>query len=210
MKTKIIFLGPPGSGKGTQAQMVSKDLGLNHISPGEIFRRIIKENNPAEIAEKIKFYVQSGLLVPDEIVFEAIKLVLDKKNFLLDGFPRNLNQAKLLEEFLDGELLDVVIYFNISDEEIIKRLSSRRSCPKCGRIYNILTLRPKKENLCDDCEVELIIREDDKIETIKKRIEVYKKETASLIDYYKKILIDVDATESIESLTNKIKSIILS
>lgn len=210
MKTKIIFLGPPGSGKGTQAQMISKDLGLNHISPGEIFRRIIKENNPAEIAEKIKFYVQSGLLVPDEIVFEAIKLVLDKKNFLLDGFPRNLNQAKLLEEFLDGELLDVVIYFNISDEEIIKRLSSRRSCPKCGRIYNILTLRPKKENLCDDCEVELIIREDDKIETIKKRIEVYKKETASLIDYYKKILIDVDATESIESLTNKIKSIILS
>lgn len=211
MKKKIVFLGPPGCGKGTQAQIISKELGLNHISTGEIFRKIIKENNPAEVAEKINSYVKSGLLVPDEIVFEALKTVLNKDNFLLDGFPRNINQAKLLEEFLNDSSLDVVIYFYISDEEIIKRLSSRRTCPKCGRVYNLLTLKPKKDGVCDDCNVELIVRDDDKIETIQKRLQVYKEETAPLVDYYKtkNIFREVDASGSVDSVTIRVKSVIL-
>lgn len=212
MKKRIVFLGPPGCGKGTQAQIISKDLGLNHISTGEIFRKIIKENNPSEIAEKINSYVKNGLLVPDEIVFEALKTVLDKDNFLLDGFPRNINQAKLLEDYLNGYLLDVVIYFHISEEEIIRRLSSRRTCPKCGRVYNLLTLKPKNDNMCDDCNVELIVREDDKIETIKKRLKVYSEETEPLIEYYKNkgVFKEVEALGSIESVTSRVKEIIVS
>lgn len=212
MKKRIVFLGPPGCGKGTQAQIISKNFSLNHISTGEIFRKIIKENNPSEIAEKINSYVKNGLLVPDEIVFEALKTVLDKDNFLLDGFPRNINQAKLLEDYLNGYLLDVVIYFHISEEEIIRRLSSRRTCPKCGRVYNLLTLKPKNDNMCDNCNVELIVREDDKIETIKKRLKVYSEETAPLIEYYKNkgVFKEVDALGSIESVTSRVKEIIVS
>ncbi|MEN3013312.1 MAG: nucleoside monophosphate kinase [Endomicrobiia bacterium] len=212
MKKKIIFLGPPGCGKGTQAQMVSKEFNINHLSTGEIFRRIIKENYPSEISKKIKEYVNKGLLVPDEIVFEAIKLVLNKENFLLDGFPRNINQAKLLENYLDGVPLDVVIYFEISDEEIIKRLTSRRICSKCGKVYNIYTLKPKNDNLCDNCNIELITREDDKLEVVKERILVYRNETMPLIEFYnnKNILISLKAEDTIENIYSQIKKIISS
>ncbi|MFN3551183.1 MAG: adenylate kinase family protein [Endomicrobiia bacterium] len=209
--SRIIFLGPPGSGKGTQAQKISKKYKIPHIAPGDIFRKIIKTNKPKKIFDKIKHYVENGLLVPDKIVFNAVKSVLDKKKFLLDGYPRSLLQAKLLDNYLkDKNSVEKVIYFKISDKEIIKRLTSRRTCPKCGKIYNIYTLKPKEDNLCDICKVKLIIREDDKPQTVKKRLKVYKKETKPLIEYYKKrkLLCRINAEDNIENIFQKICKII--
>jgi len=145
LKKKIVFLGPPGSGKGTQAQLLSKNFSIPHISTGDIFRKIIKTGKPKKLADSIKKYVQSGLLVPDEIVFKSLfSVIKNKKYYILDGFPRNINQAKLLDEALKKDGIDKVIYFKVSDKEIIKRLTSRRTCPKCGKVYNIYTLKPKK------------------------------------------------------------------
>ncbi len=208
--TRIIFLGPPGSGKGTQAKNIAKKFKIPHIAPGDIFRKIIKTGKPKKIATVIKHFVQNGLLVPDEIVFNAIKQNLKKGKFLLDGYPRNINQAKLLDDNLKEKSVQKVIYFKVSDKEIIKRLTARRTCPKCSRVYNIYTLKPKKDNLCDDCKTKLIIRDDDKLETVKKRIKVYKKETKPLIEYYKKknLLIEINAEDTIENIFNKISEII--
>jgi adenylate kinase len=208
--TRIIFLGPPGSGKGTQAKNISKKFKIPHIAPGDIFRKIIKTGRPKKIANAIKHYVQNGLLVPDEIVFNAIKSNLKKGRFLLDGYPRNINQAKLLDKYLGEKSVQKVVYFKVSDKEIIKRLTARRTCPKCGRVYNIYTLKPKKDNLCDDCKTKLIIRDDDKPETVKKRIRVYKKETKPLIEYYKNknLLVEINAEDTIENIFNKISQII--
>ncbi len=208
---KIVFLGPPGCGKGTQAQLISKNFGITHISTGDIFRNIIKTNKPKKLAETINKYVKEGLLVPDEIVFECVKAALkNKKNFLLDGYPRNLNQAKLLDRYFKNKGINKVFYFKISDKEIIKRLSSRRVCPKCGKVYNIYTLKPKRDNLCDNCNVKLMIREDDKVSTIKKRLKVYKKDTLPLIKYYKdkKLLVEIKADDTIENIYKKISALI--
>lgn len=210
-KTHIIFLGPPGSGKGTQAQLISKNFSIPHISTGDIFRKIINTNKPKKLANAIKKYVQTGLLVPDEIVFKAVKSVLDTNtSFLLDGYPRNINQAKLLDEYLGNDGIDIVVYFKISDKEIIKRLTARRTCPKCNRVYNIYTLKPKKDNLCDVCNVKLIIREDDKVSTVKKRLKVYKEDTMPLIDYYKErgVLVEVNADDTVENVYKNLVEIL--
>lgn len=210
-KTRIIFLGPPGSGKGTQAQLISKNFSIPHISTGDIFRKIISTNKPKKLADAIKKYVQTGLLVPDEIVFKAVKSVLNKKTgFLLDGYPRNINQAKLLDEYLSDDGIDVVVYFKISDKEVIKRLTARRTCPKCSRVYNIYTLKPKNDNLCDVCNVKLIIREDDKVSTVRKRLKIYKKDTMPLVDYYKKrgVLVQVDANDTVENVYQNVVNIL--
>ncbi len=212
LKRKIVFLGPPGSGKGTQAQMLSKNFLIPHISTGDIFRNIIKTGKPKKLASSIKKYVQSGLLVPDDIVFKALYSVISrKKYYILDGYPRNINQAKLLDKALVKDGVDKVIYFKVSDKEIIKRLTSRRTCPKCGKVYNIYTLKPKNDELCDECNVKLIIRDDDKLETVKKRLEVYKKDTLPLLNYYKKkgILVTVNAEDKIENIYKKICDILL-
>ncbi|MCX7956630.1 MAG: nucleoside monophosphate kinase [Endomicrobia bacterium] len=209
---RLIFLGPPGCGKGTQAQILSKELNINHISTGDIIRRIIKENKPAKIAKQIKKYVEEGLLVPDKVVFDALKVFLkNAKGFILDGYPRNLSQVKQLEKFFkNNKGIDFVLYFKISNKEIIKRLTSRRTCPKCGKVYNIYTLKPKRDNLCDICNVELIVREDDKVSTVKKRLQVYKQETSPLIDYYKSknLLITINAALPVEKVTENIKKVI--
>ena len=212
LKKKIVFLGPPGSGKGTQAQLLSKNFSIPHISTGDIFRKIIKTGKPKKLADSIKKYVQSGLLVPDDIVFKALfSVIKNKKYYILDGFPRNINQAKLLDEALKKDGIDKVIYFKVSDKEIIKRLTSRRTCPKCGKVYNIYTLKPKEDNLCDVCKVELIIRDDDKLETVKKRLEVYKKDTLPLLDYYKKkrLLVTINAEDKIENVYKKMCDVLL-
>jgi adenylate kinase len=212
LKKKIVFLGPPGSGKGTQAQLLSKNFSIPHISTGDIFRKIIKTGKPKKLADSIKKYVQSGLLVPDDIVFKSLfSVIKNKKYYILDGFPRNINQAKLLDEALKKDGIDKVIYFKVSDKEIIKRLTSRRTCPKCGRVYNIYTLKPKNDNLCDVCKVELIIRDDDKLETVKKRLEVYKKDTLPLLDYYKKkkLLVTINAEDKIENVYKKMCDVLL-
>lgn len=205
----IIFLGPPGSGKGTQAQLIAKKFKIPHISTGDIFRKIIATNKPKKLAIAIKKYVQSGLLVPDKIVFQAVKSVLEKnKKYILDGYPRNINQAKLIDKYLDTN--SIVVYFKVPEKEIIKRLTARRTCPKCGRVYNIYTLKPKNDNLCDVCETQLVIREDDKVDTVKKRLKVYKKDTMPLVNYYKKkkMLITINANDTVENVFNKIVSIL--
>jgi len=212
LKKKIVFLGPPGSGKGTQAQLLSKNFLIPHISTGDIFRKIIKTGKPKKLADSIKKYVQSGLLVPDDIVFKALfSVIKNKKYYILDGYPRNINQAKLLDEALKKDGIDKVIYFKVSDKEIIKRLTSRRTCPKCGKVYNIYTLKPKEDNLCDVCKVEIIIRDDDKLETVKKRLEVYKKDTLPLLDYYKKkkLLVTINAEDKIENVYKKMCDVLL-
>ncbi|MFQ3675194.1 MAG: adenylate kinase [Endomicrobiia bacterium] len=212
MKTKktlfkrIIFLGPPGSGKGTQATVISKKFGLPHISTGEIFRKILKSNT--KLSKKIKEYVTKGKLVPDTIVFSAIESVIKKgTSFLLDGFPRNLAQAKMLEKKLNiNNSIEKVFYFNISDKEVIKRLTSRRTCPSCGRNYNIISMKPKKDNLCDKCNTKLITRDDDKLDTVKKRLKVYKKDTKPLINFYKKknLLVEINANKPVDEITKQI------
>lgn len=206
----IIFLGPPGSGKGTQAQLISKEFKVPHISTGDIFRKIISTNKPKKLAMAIKKYVQSGLLVPDKIVFQAVSSVLkNKKKFILDGYPRNINQAVLIDKYLDNNS-SIVVYFKIAEREIIKRLTARRTCPECGRVYNIYTLKPKNDNLCDICKQPLIIREDDKVSTVKKRLTVYKKDTKPLIKYYtkKKMLATIDANDTIENVYKKVIKIL--
>lgn len=205
----IIFLGPPGSGKGTQAQLIAKKFKIPHISTGDIFRKIIATNKPKKLAIAIKKYVQSGLLVPDKIVFQAVKSVLEKnKKYILDGYPRNINQAKLIDKYLDTN--SIVVYFKVPEKEIVKRLTARRTCPKCGRVYNIYTLKPKNDNLCDVCETQLVVREDDKVDTVKKRLKVYKKDTMPLVNYYKKkkMLITINANDTVENVFNKIVSIL--
>ncbi|MCS7151998.1 MAG: nucleoside monophosphate kinase [Endomicrobia bacterium] len=210
-KTRIIFLGPPGSGKGTQAQLISKKFRIPHISTGEIFRKIISTNKPQKLASAIKKYVQNGLLVPDEIVFRALKSVLDTNGkFLLDGYPRNIKQAQLLDDYLGDNGIDIVIYFKVPDKEIIKRLTARRTCPKCGRVYNIYTLKPKKDNLCDVCNVKLIIRQDDKVTTVKKRLKIYKEDTMPLVEYYKKrnLLVEINANDTVDNVYNSVVKIL--
>lgn len=185
---RLVLLGPPGAGKGTQAEILKGKYGYSHISTGEIFRRHIKEKT--ELGEKLSKYVQSGALVPDEIVVEmvteTIKGLPDKEKFVLDGFPRTLGQARELDRVLK-ELnleLDKVLYFDTTEEKIIERLGGRRICSVCGKTYHIKNIPPKKEGICDVCGGELYQRKDDMPETIKNRLKVYKEQTEELIKYY--------------------------
>jgi adenylate kinase len=187
---RLVLLGPPGAGKGTHAQVLSKDLGALHISTGDMLREAVKTG--ASLGLKAKEYMDQGGLVPDEIV---IGLVADrlsrpdaKKGFILDGFPRTPEQAKSLDEKL-GELkmpLDRVLYFKTSLAVIIRRLSGRRVCGQCGRNFHLTNLKPKVDGICDACGSRLVQRPDDKEETIEHRLSVYEKQTAPLIDYYQK------------------------
>ncbi|MCX6819071.1 MAG: adenylate kinase [Candidatus Aenigmarchaeota archaeon] len=181
---KIIFLGMPGSGKGTQAKMTTEKYAIPHISTGDMFRQISKENNV--LGKKIKSLIDNGILVSDVITFDVLKNRLEKtdcKNgFILDGYPRNINQAKLLDKLTK---IDFIIYIALSDKTVIKRLTSRRTCKQCGAIYNIIYNQPKKQGICDKCGNELYQREDETEETIKKRLVVYKNETEPLVNYYK-------------------------
>ncbi len=189
---KLVMLGPPGSGKGTYASRLSPILKVPQITTGFIFREEIKkETELGRIAEE---YSKKGLLVPDNIVMEVVKERLkepDTKNgFIFDGFPRTINQAEELEKIIK---IDKVINIVIPDEIVIKRLTSRRQCSKCGEIFNLLFLKTKKEGICDRCDGSLYQREDDKLEVIKERLTVYKKQTQPLINYYKKkkLIIDI-------------------
>lgn len=187
---KIILLGPPGSGKGTYASRLSPILKIPHISTGDIFRKEIKEQT--ELGKIVKEIVKSGELVPNDIVVEIVKKRLNqddtKNGFILDGFPRTLKQAEELGRIAK---IDVVINLVVPEDIIIKRLSSRRVCKKCGTIFNILTLKPKQEGICDNCGGELYQRKDDMPEVIKDRIKVYEKQTEPLINFYKDILRNV-------------------
>ena len=182
---KIVFLGPPGSGKGTTASRVAPKLGIPHISTGDLLRENIFQRTP--IGLKADEYVKKGELVPDEIVIkmveERIKREDCKDGFILDGVPRTIPQAEMLEKITD---IGIVIYLDVPDDIVIARNSARISCEKCGRIYNLRTLPPKKDGICDACGGKLVRRPDDEPDIIRERLEVYKKETAPLIDFYEK------------------------
>lgn len=203
---KIIMLGAPGAGKGTQAKKIAAKYGIPHISTGDIFRANIK--NGTELGKKAKTYMDQGLLVPDELV---VDLVVDRVNqddckngYVLDGFPRTIPQAEALTEALEkmGQKVDFAIDVNVPDENIVKRMGGRRACVTCGATYHMVYAPTKKEGICDTCGGELILRDDDKPETVQKRLNVYHDQTQPLIDYYTSqgILRTVDGTVDIDDV----------
>lgn len=211
---KIIMLGAPGAGKGTQAKMIADKYGVPHISTGDIFRANIKEGT--ELGKKAKTYMDQGLLVPDELV---VDLVVDRvknpdcaKGYVLDGFPRTIPQAECLDKALAdmNDSMDYAINIDVPDENIITRMGGRRACVGCGATYHVVNIPPKKEGICDRCGGELILRDDDKPETVKKRLDVYHEQTQPLIDYYTKkgIIKDVDGTQQMDDVFNAIVKIL--
>ena len=211
---KIIMLGAPGAGKGTQAIMLADKYGIPHISTGDIFRSNLKEGT--ELGKKAKEYMDQGLLVPDELTTD---LVVDRihqadceKGFILDGFPRTIPQAECLTEALakEDDKMDFAVNVDVKDENIINRMAGRRACPNCGATYHLVSLKPKKEGICDRCGAELILRDDDKPETVKKRLEVYHEMTQPLIDYYEKegILLTVDGSRDIQVVFDDITRVL--
>ena len=200
---KIILIGAPGSGKGTQAAQIEKKYNLPHISTGDIFRYNIR--NKTEIGLEAKKYMDEGQLVPDEVTLRIVdsRLIQDdcKPGFLLDGFPRTINQADALEQNLKkhGSGIDIVVNLDVRDETILERVTGRRICSKCGATYNIYSNKPKVENICDNDGGELYIRDDDKKETVIKRLDVYRTQTQPLIKYYsdKGLLVTVDGEQDL-------------
>lgn len=199
---KIILLGAPGSGKGTLAKKISKDFDIPQISTGDLFRAIVKENS--ELASKVREIMQSGGLVPDEVTIEIVKerIAKDdcKKGFILDGFPRTVNQAKALEGISQ---IDTVILVDLANEIIIDRLSARRTCPNCGEIYSV---QDNPENVCKKCNSPLIQRDDDKPETIRHRLEVYEQNTSPLINFYSDRIFKVSSAGSPEETYSPVKT----
>lgn len=211
---KIIMLGAPGAGKGTQAKFISAKYKIPQISTGDIFRANIK--NKTELGKKAKSYIDKGLLVPDELTLDLVTDRLGREDctdgYILDGFPRTMKQADALTWALkkQGTSIDFAIDIEVPDEDIIARMSGRRVCPKCGATFHVEYNPPKQEGICDVCGEKLIIREDDKAETVKKRLNVYHESTQPLIDYYKKAdcLHTFDGTESIEDVFAKISAVL--
>lgn len=197
---KIVMLGAPGAGKGTQAKMIADKYSIPHISTGDIFRANIK--NGTELGMEAKKFMDQGLLVPDEL---TVKILLDrvaqadcKNGYVLDGFPRTIPQAEVLDKALEelGESIDYAVNVNVPDENIVKRMAGRRACLSCGGTYHLEHIPPKKEGICDNCEHELVLRDDDSPETVLNRLNVYHEQTQPLIDYYtaKDVLRTVDGT----------------
>ena len=186
----VIFLGPPGAGKGTQAKLLVEKHRIPHISTGDLLREI-QERDPLGLGQRVKRFMKEGKLVPDDIVTDLVADRIHQKDaeggFILDGFPRNVAQARDLDEVLkcEEETIDLVVYFETSQETIIDRLSGRRVCRQCGANYHLRNIPSKKEGRCDLCAGELYQREDDQEETVRKRLQVYHQETAPLIEYYR-------------------------
>lgn len=209
----IVLLGPPGAGKGTQAKVLSERFKIVHVSTGDMLRAAAKEKTP--IGLSAKSYMDKGELVPDKVVVGIVteRIAADdaKSGFMLDGFPRNEAQAVEIDRALgeSGKKLDVVLYFKTSREISIKRLSGRRVCVSCGANFHIKNMPPKKEGICDRCASQIIQRDDDKEETVTRRLTVYEKETESLIMYYKKkgILREVEGDLNVEELFKNIEAL---
>ena len=211
---KIIMLGAPGAGKGTQAKMIAEKYSVPHISTGDIFRANIK--NGTELGMEAKKYMDQGLLVPDEL---TVKILLDrvanedcKNGYVLDGFPRTIPQAQVLDKALTelGDKIDYAINVEVPDENIVKRMGGRRACLSCGATYHIEHVPPKAEGICDTCGKELVLRDDDKPETVMNRLDVYHKQTQPLIDFYsaKGVLKTVDGTVDMKDVFAAITAIL--
>lgn len=211
---KIIMLGAPGAGKGTQAKLIAETYGIPHISTGDMFRMNIK--NGTQLGMEAKTYMDQGLLVPDEL---TVRILLDrvgqedcKNGYVLDGFPRTIPQAEVLEDALSkiDDQIDFAINVEVPDENIIRRMGGRRACLACGATYHIEHVPPKKEGICDACGQELVLRDDDKPETVKNRLRVYQEQTQPLIDFYTKkgVLRSVDGTQDMQDVFGAIKTIL--
>ena len=211
---KIIMLGAPGAGKGTQAKMIAKEYGIPHISTGDIFRANIKEGT--ELGKEAKTYMDAGQLVPDEL---TVKILLDrvakddcKNGYVLDGFPRTIPQAESLDAALAkmGQKVDFAVNVEVPDENIVNRMSGRRACVGCGATYHVQFNAPKTEGICDTCGEKLILRPDDEPETVLKRLSVYHDQTQPLIDYYAKagVLKEVDGTLDMEDVFQAIVDVL--
>lgn len=211
---KIIMLGAPGAGKGTQAKMIAEKYGVPHISTGDIFRANIK--NGTQLGMEAKQYMDKGLLVPDEL---TVKILLDrvaqddcKTGYVLDGFPRTIPQAEVLDKALTelGDKIDYAINVDVPDENIVRRMGGRRACLSCGATYHIEHIPPKKEGICDTCGQELVLRDDDKPETVQSRLNVYHEQTQPLIEFYqaKGVLKTVDGTVDMKDVFAAITEIL--
>ena len=211
---KVIMLGAPGAGKGTQAKMIAEKYSIPHISTGDIFRANIK--NGTDLGKEAKTYIDAGKLVPDEL---TVKILLDrvkeddcKDGYVLDGFPRTIPQAEVLENALKelNDSVDFAINVDVPDENIVRRMGGRRACLSCGATYHIEHVPPKKEGICDKCGSELILRDDDKPDTVLNRLKVYHEQTQPLIDFYEKkgILKNVDGTVDMKDVFKAITDIL--
>ncbi|MCH5260892.1 MAG: adenylate kinase [Lachnospiraceae bacterium] len=211
---KIIMLGAPGAGKGTQAKMIAEKYGVPHISTGDIFRANIK--NGTQLGMEAKQYMDQGLLVPDEL---TVKILLDRvaqddcqNGYVLDGFPRTIPQAQVLDKALTelGDKIDYAIDVDVPDENIVKRMGGRRACLSCGATYHIEHIPPKAEGICDKCGQELVLRDDDKPETVQNRLNVYHEQTQPLIDFYKEkgVLKTVDGTMDMKDVFAAVMTIL--
>ncbi|MCX7711259.1 MAG: adenylate kinase [Clostridia bacterium] len=207
---RLILLGAPGSGKGTQATMLQEKLSIPHISTGDIFRSNIKSGT--ELGKLAKSYIDKGQLVPDSVTIDIVKdrLLQDdcKNGFILDGFPRTIPQAEYLEDALKnmGIALDVALNIHVEDSEIIKRMSGRRVCPGCGMTYHLIYNPPKENGVCDGCKSGVIQREDDKEETVLSRLKVYHQQTEPLIEFYKAKgkLVTVEGQDKVEDTSKEV------
>ena len=211
----IMFLGVPSSGKGTQAELVSKKYKVAHLSIGELLRRKIDDPNDPE-GQHIRETINKGMLVENDLIMRVIETFINNlssdEGILFDGFPRSVEQAVLLDKLFDklGKKLDCVINLELNDRVVMERISGRRLCPNCGKSYHVQFNPSKKEDICDDCGSNLVIREDDNEESVKGRLKTYYEHTYPLINYYKEQqkLINIDATQDIESIAKNIDDIL--
>jgi adenylate kinase len=206
---RIVLVGPPGAGKGTQAQFIASHQSIPKISTGDIFRANVSQGTP--LGQKAKAYMEAGDLVPDEVTIAMVRDRLAEEDardgFLLDGFPRNVAQAEVLDKMLSemGTALDVVLELVVDDDEVVRRLSGRRTCRSCAHVWHIDFDPPAKDDVCDHCGGELFQRDDDREETIRHRLEVYADQTAPLVGYYAQrgLLVGIDATGPVEDVTER-------
>lgn len=211
---RVVFLGPPGVGKGTQADFIAKQFRISKLSTGDLLRDSVQRETPLGL--KAKGFMDRGELVPDEVVIGLVAERLSseecQEGFVLDGFPRTVPQADQLDVHLKsrGEQVDRVVYFALPEEEIVRRISGRRSCPSCKAVYHVRAIPPKKDGICDVCGTELIQRNDDKPETIESRLAVFHEQTAPLIDYYKarNLLSELESTGSVDQVQERLVALL--
>ena len=203
---RLIFLGPPGAGKGTLAKMVCEELGIPHVSTGDIFRQAVKDGT--ELGRKVKAIMERGELVPDEVTVDLVKERLAQKDasagYILDGFPRTIPQADGLKRF---QKLDMVVDFHAGDAILVQRLTGRLTCRSCGRIYHVVSMPPKAKGLCDADGGALFVRDDDTVEAVTNRLAVYRRQTQPLIDYYERegIIRHVDSSQTPEATLRQVR-----